>query len=112
MVANGFGIGRTNADVDQGDPRTIRCDEMVCWHLVATPSAVGDQLRRIVRWRVDIQAASTRQSGIAAVADLLAGPTDEFVDITVIVGEQDIVLNMFSRRTCVMAKSGERKVRT
>ena len=54
MVANGFGIGRTNADVDQGDPRTIRCDEMVCWHLVATPSAVGDQLRRVVRWRVDI----------------------------------------------------------
>jgi len=54
MVANGFGIGRANANVDQGDPRTIRCDEMVCRHLVPPPSAVGDKLRGIVRWRVDI----------------------------------------------------------
>ena len=85
---------------------------MVCGHLVPAPSAVGDKLRRVVRWRVDIEPAGTRQSGIAAVADLLAGPTDEFVDITVIVGEQDIVLNMFGRRTCIMAKSGEREVRS
>ena len=54
MVANGFCIRWANANVDQGDPRTIRCDEMVRRHLVATPRTVGDQLRGIVRWRVDI----------------------------------------------------------
>jgi len=76
------------------------------------PGAVGDHLRRIGGFGGDIDATSPRQSGKAVAVPLQfrAGPTDEFIDIAMIVGEQDVALHMFGGRAGIMFQTRQRKV--
>ena len=45
------------------------------------------------------------------VADLRAGPAHEFVDIAVVVREEDMMLDMLGRRTGIVAQPGQREIR-
>src|SRR3546814_8066146 len=48
--------------------------------------------------------------GLPILPDLRPRPGDEFVDIAVIVGEQDIALKMLGRGAGIMAQAGEAEI--
>ena len=48
VVADGLGVGRANADVDQADPAAIWAGQVIGGHLVAPPRGVGQQLARVI----------------------------------------------------------------
>ena len=70
MVTDRLRVRRPDADIDQGDARAIRGDQMIGGHLVPPPCAVGDQGGGIHARPVDIEPARARERGIAALADL------------------------------------------
>ncbi len=77
---------------------------------MAAPGAVGQQRVGIVAG-LDHHAARPRDRGVtAARAELAARPADELVDVAVIVGEQDILLDVLGRRAGVVAEAGEREI--
>ena len=43
MVADRLGVGRADADIDQGDALAARRDQVVGGHLVPPPAALGDR---------------------------------------------------------------------
>jgi hypothetical protein len=76
------------------------------------PGAVGDHPVRIGGVARNIYVARARQGDIAAVRglQLRAGPPHEFVDIAMIVGEQDVALHMFGGRAGIMPEPGQREI--
>ena len=48
---------------------------------------------------MNIESAGSSQRGVAFAADLLAGPVNEFIDIAVIVREQDKVLEIILQQS-------------
>src|SRR3546814_4766599 len=85
---------------------------MIGGHLVPPPRAVGDDAFGIVARR-DHQPARARERGVAIVlAELRACPAHEFIDIAVIVGEQDEALDVFGRGAGVMPEPREREIGT
>src|SRR3546814_9633084 len=76
MIADRLGVGRTHADIDQGDPAAVGSDQVISGHLMLAPGAVGYHSGRVSRFRGYIDAACSRKSGEAAVGPLhfFAGP--------------------------------------
>ena len=74
------------------------------------PRAVGDERAGVDAGLIDIETRGTRERGIAALPDLRPRPGDEFIDIAVIVGEQDIALKMLGRGAGIVAEAREAEV--
>ena len=110
MIANRLGVRWPDPDVDQRDPRTVGADKMIGRHLVAAPCRVGQQHPRVRNRLVQIEPASARQCGIAVLAQLLPRPANEFIDIAVIVGEQDVALKMLDPGAGIMGEAREAEI--
>ena len=95
--------------------RAIVRHQVIGGHLVPPPRTVGDEPVDIIG-RIDDDVARARQAGEAAGRSVLTGaklrraPADEFIDIAVVVGEQDEALRMFRRRTHIMTQAGEAEI--
>ena len=111
MVGDRLGVGGADADVDQGDARTVGGHQVIGRHLVAPPGrGVVEQPVGIVPG-LDQDAARARDAGEARTfAQLLHGPADELVDIAMIVGEQDVLLEMLDRGAGIVAQAGQREI--
>ena len=111
MIGNRLGVRRADTDVDQRNPAAILCAQMPRRHLVPPPCAVGDRRLWVLRVSINNDPACTRQMRVIAVAlQLLDGPAGEFIDIAVVVGEEDIFLDVFGRGACVVAQPSEREI--
>ena len=110
MVANRLGVRRADADVDEGDAAAVGRDQVIGGHLVPPPRAVGDERAGVHAGLVDIEPRGARERGVAPLPNLRPRPSDEFVNITVVVGEQDISLEMFGRGAGVVAEACEAEV--
>ena len=112
MVADRLGVGRADADIDEGDSAAIGRDQMVGRHLHLAPAARGDLGDRIRRVAGDEHAAGRGQGLVGAVLapQLLDRPADELVDVADIVGEQQIALGVLDRSAGIMAQAGEAEI--
>ena len=102
VVADRLGVGRADADVDERYPAPVRRDEVIGGHLVAPPCGVRHALAGILRRLGQVQPACARKRGIFPGAELPRRPVDEFVDIAVVVGEEDVALEVLGRGAGVM----------
>ena len=107
MIANIFGIGRADADVDQCNALTVVSDQVPGRHLVFFPCQIGNRLFRCLRVGGDPNPARTGEGNVRAIRieDLATAPTDEFIDVTRVVGKQDIRLEVFNRRAGVVLQA-------
>ena len=91
MIGRGFGIRRADPNIDQRDPRAIRPFQVIGRHL--------RQLQRLFQRRVrgrDLDIPGRDKTGIAAVriSQLFARVILEFRNVELVVGEQNVVLEM------------------
>ena len=112
MVAHRLRIGRAYADIDQGDAAAIGGNEVVGGHLVPPPAALGDLGDRIGGVGGDEHPARRREGFIrAALAlQLLDRPAHELVDVTDIVGEQQVALGVLGRRAGIMPQPRQAEI--
>src|SRR3546814_17806467 len=59
---------------------------------------------------VDVKAGGAGERGVAPLPDLRARPGDEFIDIAMVVGEEDIALKMLGRGAGIVAEAREAEV--
>ena len=74
------------------------------------PCGIGQAFAGVLDRILDQQAASARQRGVAVLAQLLARPVDKFIDIAVVVGEQDEALEMLCAGAGVVRQPGEAEI--
>ncbi|MNT40912.1 hypothetical protein D3C72_1772550 [compost metagenome] len=112
MVADGFGVGGADADIDQRDALAGARDQVVGRHLVVFPRQVGDRLIRCGGFRRDIDAAGARQGNIRTgrIGYFGAGPADKLIHIAGVVGEQHEGLKILHRGAGVVPQPRQRKV--
>ena len=112
VVGDGLGVGRPDADVDQGHALMARRGQVIGRHLVLLPGRVADRRLGVGRVARDDHAAGAGQGfvGAARRLELFDGPAHELVDIAVVVGEQDIGLNVVDRRAGVVLQPRQREV--
>ena len=77
---------------------------------MAAPGRVVELFARFGGGGADIKPARAAQSCVAVFADLLGTPVNKFIDIAVIVGEQDEVLKIAHRCAGVMRQARKRIV--
>lgn len=112
MVADGFGVGRPDADVHQRNAAPFARDQMVGRHLMIFPRQVRYRLLRIVGVGGDQRAAGARQRLIRAgwIGNLVAGPAYKLIDVTGVVGEQHKRLEVFGTGAGVVAQARQREI--
>ncbi len=112
VVADGFGVGRADANVNQGDPFAIVGDQMPGWHLVLLPRQIGNGLLRRFGFGGDPDPAGAGEGDIGAVRieDLAAAPADKLIHVAGIVGEQHIGLEVFRRGAGIVPQTRQRKI--
>ncbi len=112
MIADGFGVGWADANVNQGDPFAVVGDQMPGRHLVLLPRQIGNGLFRRFGLGGDPDPAGAGESDIGAVGieDLAAAPADELIHVAGIVGEQHVGLEVFRRRAGVVSQTRQRKI--
>ena len=112
MVADRLGVGRPDADIDQGDAVAVRRHQMIGRHLVPPPDAGGDLLFGVGQVAMLVDSAGDRQAGegLSGVAQRGDREADELIDIADVVGEQHEVLEMLGRRAGVMLQPGEAEI--
>ena len=90
VVGDRLGVGRPDADVDQGDAAPVGADDVVGGHLKAVPDDGGGLRFRFLRRGAGIDDDIARQHQLArrAGAQLFEPPMDELVDVAVVVGQQ------------------------
>ena len=111
MVTDGFRIRRADTDIDEGNAVPARRDQVICRHLVAPPCRIGQPPARVRRIGIKIAAARASQRGIAVLADLRTGIVNEFIYITMIVREQNEVLDMLRVGAGVMREPCQTEIR-
>ena len=102
VVCGSFGIAWTDADIDQCDPR-----------LPFTTQMIGRHLRHLgghIQWRISIRddlisCADKRGITTVRISQHLACITFEFLDVELVVCEQNVVLKMFCLRGGVMLQT-------
>ncbi len=77
---------------------------------MAPPGRVGQHVAGVRHRFLYPQSASARQPHILILAKLLTGPVNEFIDIAVIVGEQDEALEVLDRRAGIMRQAGQAEI--
>ena len=112
MVTDRLGIGRADADVDQGHAVALVSHEVVGWHLVTAPGAGRNLRLGIVEVTALEPPARDRERGELAVgiAQCVDRETDEFIDVADIVGEQHEMLEMLGRGAGVMLEPRQAEV--
>lgn len=109
MVGDRLGVGRADADIDQGDAATARSDQVVGRHLEAAPGRALDHGMGVRRIGIDAHIACRREGLVMIVFLQLADrPGGEGIDIAVIVCEQDKLLRVFIGRAGVVAQPLQR----
>ena len=83
---------------------------MIGWHLVAPPRGVGQQFARIGAGSIQLQSARAGQRRITVLSQLLTCPVNEFIDIAVIVGEQDETLEILDPGAGIVCQSGQAEI--
>ena len=105
MIGCGFGIGGPNADIDEGNARSVGAFKVVGRHL------------RLLRWRgqraigcCDFGIAGRDETGVSAVrlGQHATGIGFEFGDIELVVGEQNMGLKMVRVGRCIMVEARQR----
>ena len=97
VIADRLGVRRPDADIHQRDPAAIGRDEVIGGHLVTPPRGVRHPGAGIFGPLGQVQPACAGKCGVFAAAQLQACPVHEFIDIAVVVGEQDVALEVFCR---------------
>ena len=105
VIGGCFGVRGADADVDQGDAGTVFPFEVEGRHL----GKARGGLQRLIGVS-DHRVARADKGGIAAggVGQHLAGVGFEFVDVELVVGEQNVVLEMVGGRGGVVREAGKR----
>ncbi len=112
VIGDGLGVRRPDPDVDEGDAAAVLGNEVISGHLVPAPRRVAHRGARVPRAAPDHRPARARQPFVSvALFELGGGEAHELVDIAVVVGEQDVRLEVLRRRTRVVPQPGERKIR-
>ena len=114
VVGDGLGIGRTDADVDHGDAAAVSAHQVVGRHLRQARRRLALSVGRLRR------AADAPRHHIARLdkGDVLAGrvshglmpQANKLVDVELVIGEQQKVLEMLGRRAGVMPQAMQRIV--
>ena len=112
VVGDGLGVGRADADVDEADAAAVVALEVV-----------GRHLRQARRWRAALVAgvgagaprdhvARLHEGAVRAarVLHLQLAERNELVDVELVVGEQDEVLEVLGRGAGVVAQAVQRIV--
>ena len=111
VIRDRLGVRGADADIDERDSVAIGRYQMPRWHLMPPPRAIGNGILRARRAVGDRQASGAGQHRVGRVTPQLGRcPSDEFIDIAVVVCEQHIALNMFRRGACVMPQPGKREI--
>ena len=110
MVADGLGVGRADADIHQADPGAIGPRQVIGRHLVPPPCGVREQRAGVIHRFVQKQPTGARQRGIIVLPQLRPRPINEFIDIAVIVGEQDEALKILWRGAGVMCQPRQAEI--
>ena len=110
VIADRLGVARADADIDQRDPAAVLAHQVIGGHLVAAPCGIGKLLARILGLFGQHHAARTRERRATIAAELRARPVDEFVDIAVIVREQDEALEMLGIGARIVGQPGEAEI--
>jgi len=112
MIADRLGVGRADADIDQADPFAAGGDEVIGRHLMPPPAALHHRRDGIGRVLGHIDPAGRRKAAIRAVRLLqfVHRPTDEFVHVPDIVGEEQIALGMFGRGAGIMPQPRQAEI--
>ena len=113
VVGDVLGVGRTDADVDQGDAVAVIGLQVIGRHLVAVPDHVLDDRLHLAfgHATLDHHVARQHHAAEARVAHQhVQAVADELVDVTVIVGQQDPRLHMAPVTAGVVLDALEREV--
>ncbi|MND95596.1 hypothetical protein D3C80_878560 [compost metagenome] len=112
MVADGFGIRRANANVDERNALAVSGNQMPGGHLVFFPGQIGDGHF----WRFgfcgypDPTRAGERHVRAVGIEDLTAAPAYKLIHVAGVVGEQHERLEMFGWRPGVVTQARQREV--
>ena len=106
MVGRRLGVGRADADVDQGDAVAPVAHQVVGGHLRQLGQGGPRRLFALAGDAV----ARFHEAFVAAGVDLLAAELDEFVHIALVVGEQHELLEMLRVGGGVVAQPVQRIV--
>ena len=104
MVGGRLGVRGSDADIDQGDPATIGAFQVKGRHL----RAVGRLGHGFAGARDHIAGADEFGIARGGVIQRLLRVRGEFIDIELVVGEQDVILKMLGRGGRVMRHPLER----
>ena len=112
VVADGLGVRRADADVDQADAAPAGGRQVIGRHLVLAPGRVHHRLLGIGGVAGDHHPAGAAQRVVGAVRvhQLGGGPAHELVDVAMVVGEQDERLDVLHRRAGVVPQPRQREV--
>ena len=110
VVADRLRIARADTDIDQRDAFAVGTNQVIGGHLVPAPCSVGQLRAGLVGLLGQHHAARTGQRGIPVLAELRTGPVNEFIDIAVIVREQDEALEMLGAGAGVVRQPREAEI--
>ena len=113
VIGDVLGIGRADADVDQGHAMAIVGDQVIGRHLVTVPDHTGGNRRgfAVIHALLDDHVARQNHAHeTRVVAQLLQAMDDELVDVAVIVGQQNPRLHMAPVAAGVMHQTAQGEV--
>ncbi len=112
MVADIFGVGRADANINQRNSLTVFSEQMPGRHLVLFPRQIGNRfLRRFgIGGDPDSARAGKRYIWAVRIEDLTATPAHEFINVAGVVGEQHERLEVLDRCAGVVTQARQREV--
>ena len=113
MVGDVLGVGRPDADIDDGYPALpVRARQVIGRHLEALPGGCGHQCRRIRGIAANFDPTRRDQAviGRCRVGELVQPPAHELIDIALVVGQQNPRLDVAPGCAGVVHQSAQGKI--